>query len=265
MGQIVSSGTLPDSDIVNLCNQGILISENFEPQNIKQACYELRASNIYYDLNDNNKRYVLDDDKYILIKPKQLIVVITKEVLAVPNDILGRILTKGKLFSIGLLPVNTYADPGFFGQLGIVLFNLSNDYLKIYPEESIAKIEFSKLIIPVSTPYRGQHGYQTKIWPIPNEMILSEDERIKDSRIKSPVDEVAITHGPYMGIVLKRIFKFERYLLLAASLYLLLSLLLIYALQKTDWISPMVAIILGVGSNIITSLLFYFATNLRRK
>ena len=46
--------------------------------------------------------------------------------------------------------------------------------------EYFAKIEFSKLQNAVLNPYKGQHGYQTQIWPIPSEMILSEEEIKKD-------------------------------------------------------------------------------------
>ena len=165
-------GTIPDYEIVDLASRGMLITENFEPKCVKQACYELRAGEIYYDLSKEAERTVVPAGSYILIKPRQLIAIITKEVLEIPQDVLARILTKGKLFSIGLLPVNTYADPGFVGNLGIVFSNASTNYLKIYPGEPIAKIEFSRLEHPVRRAYHGQHGYQTKIWPIPTDMIL---------------------------------------------------------------------------------------------
>src|SRR5690606_30072793 len=132
-----------------------LITEEFEEKNIKQSCYELRASNIYYDINSADRKIELKEDEYILIKPKALVVIMTYETLEMPANILGRILTKGKLFSVGLLPVNTYADPGFSGRLGIVFSNLSNNYIKITPKESIAKIEFSKLENNVERPYHG--------------------------------------------------------------------------------------------------------------
>jgi dCTP deaminase len=258
-------GTLTDSDIVACCANNQLIIKNFDRENVKQACYELRAGNVYYDLSENHKQCELKNGEYILIKPKQLLVIITKEVLDIPLDILARILTKGKLFSIGLLPVNTYADPGFYGQLGIVLFNLSNNYIKIFPGEPIAKIEFTKLHKPVQFPYRGQHGYQTKIWPIPIDMLLTDEEIKRDSRIKAPVDEIIFSYGRDFSNAIRRVYTFERILIISASIYLLFSMILVYALVKTDWVTPLVAIILGVGSNILTSLLIYFSTNLRRK
>ena len=67
------------------------------------------------------------------------------ERISLPDRLLGRVLAKGQLFSIGILPVCTYADPGFDGRLGITLFNFSRHYISIKPGQPIAKIEFSIL------------------------------------------------------------------------------------------------------------------------
>ncbi len=259
-------GTLSDEEIIFYCSRNKLIEENFEKNNVKQACYELRASNIYYDLAENAKKYEIAENDYILLKPKQQIVLITKEKLSLPNDILGRILTKGKLFSIGILPVNTYADPGFYGELGIVLFNVSNNYLKIKPLGTIAKIEFTRLSKPVNKPYHGQHGYQTQIWPIPIDMILTKEEIGKDKRIQSNPIELEKTYGRNFASVIKRVYIFERKLILSVSLYLLFILLLILFNQKNiNLLSVTGTILIGIVANIITTMLLYFATNLKKE
>jgi dCTP deaminase len=265
-GNTAATGTLSDEEIADLCSQGLLIEDNYSEANVHQCCYELRASNTYYDITGSEKtRHSLSSDEYILIKPHQLVVSITMEKLLLPDNILARILTKGKLFSIGLLPVNTYADPGFYGNLGIVFYNLSNNYLKVFPGESIAKIEFSRLLSPVKKPYRGQHGYQTKIWPIPEEMILTPQEISKDRRIKTPAEEIALSYGPNIGKVIDRVFRFERHLVLAILAYILFSILLLFSMQGHGWITPATGVVLGVVSNIVTTLLMFAATNLRRK
>lgn len=261
-----ATGTLSDEEIADLCSQGLLIEENYSEANVHQCCYELRASNTYYEISGPEKtRHSLSSDQYILIKPRQLVVAITMEKLCLPSDILARILTKGKLFSIGLLPVNTYADPGFYGNLGIVFYNLSNNYLKILPGDSIAKIEFSRLLSPVKKPYRGQHGYQTKIWPIPEEMILTPHAISKDRRINSTAEEIAQAYGPNIGKVIDRVFRFERHLIFAILMYILFSVLLVFSMQGHGWITPVTGVVLGVVSNIVTTLLVFAATNLRRR
>ena len=94
---------------------------------------------------------------------------------------------------------------------------------------------------------------------------LNSPEALKDYRVHSPEEEIALAYGQNIATVIKRVFKFERHLLLAAFSYICLSLLLIYALEGTNWISPTIAVALGVVSNVITSLLTFLATNLRSR
>lgn len=266
---VSSIGTLSDDDINLLCSKKVLISDSFCQKNVQQCCYELRASKIYYDLSNDKTKYDLDElgFSYILIKPKQTVVVVTEEKLNLPEDIVGRILTKGKLFSIGLLPVNTYADPGFTGNLGIVLFNSSNKYIKIKRGEPICKIEFSRLQKPVRQGYEGQHGYNTNIWPIPEDMYLSEQEIATDTRINDISEEIILTYGNDLGKVIKRINKFEKRLIVIAILNTLIAAILIYALLMGNFTKSATiiwAIFLGVAANIITSFTQYLSIDFRR-
>src|SRR5690606_27101020 len=119
----------------------------------------------------------------------------------------------------GLLPVNTYADPGFQGNLGIILHNSSTNYLKIKEDELIAKIEFSVLNEPVQKPYNGQHGYKTKIWPIPVEYYLSEREIKSDSRIGSVDEEINQIYGERYSSIIKMLLGVERKLIIATISY----------------------------------------------
>lgn len=195
ISQSLATGTLSDRQIIAMAGNGILISENFNVGSVKQACYELRVGDVYYEVTGEKKRREVSQFNNVLLKPHQLTVVITKETLNIPEDILGRILTKGRLFSAGILPVNTYADPGFQGKLGIVLYNATPRYLCIRIDEPVAKIEFSQLSERVENPYAGQHGYQTEIWPIPEEMVVSETDLANDTRVGSVEVEASNSYG----------------------------------------------------------------------
>lgn len=258
------SGTLTDSEIMEYAKNKQLIVENYDEKKVKQACYELRASNIYYDIYNQSRRCVLNDGEYILIKPKQCLVIITLESLELPADFLGRILTKGKLFSIGISAVNTYADPGFEGKLGIVLINLSNSYIKILAGQPIAKIEFSKLPSEVSKPYKGQHGYETEVWPIPTEMLLTNDEIKNDKRIKNDIDEIADAYGENLASHMRRVFSYEKNLMifsfLALGIILLTFLLVDIAQLSESFCSKLISAGFGITTSIIASIILYFAT-----
>ncbi|WCB46972.1 dCTP deaminase domain-containing protein [Nitratidesulfovibrio vulgaris] len=257
-------GTLTDSEIIGYCEQHELIVEGYSRDRVKQACYELCASNTYYDIYNNSRRISLESGQYILIKPKQCVVIITEERLELPNDILGRILTKGKLFSIGISAVNTYADPGFQGKIGIVLINLSNSYIKIQQQQAIAKIEFSKLERPVTRPYSGQHGYETEIWPVPIDMILTNEEIQNDNRIYNELEELKMTHGETLAGYMKTVFAYERYLLsfsFASAAVIFLCILYLYS-TKVDvlFLDQLISIIIGLATSIMATIVINVAT-----
>ncbi|WP_148465859.1 dCTP deaminase domain-containing protein [Peptoniphilus harei] len=258
-----TTGTLNDDNIINICkNNKLLIEENFEIKMVKQCCYELRASEIYIILSNYKdlRACNLDNNKedYILIKPHNQVVIMTKEKLNIPGNIIGRIMTKGKLFSVGLIPVNTYADSGFKGHLGIVFSNLSNNYIKIRPNDPIAKIEFSKIIGSVNEIYSGQHGYQTGIWPIPEDIILTKKEIEKDSRVfESQLDELESVYGEMIGAQYKKIYKYQRGVMFAFSLYVIINLVLFLFLDKNH-LTYINNIFIGVITNIIWMVIWKF-------
>jgi NTP pyrophosphatase (non-canonical NTP hydrolase) len=87
------------------------------------------------------------------------------------------------LFSIGLSAVATYADPGFEGRLGIVTQNISDKYIVLQALERIAKVDFTMLETPAKRPYRGQHGYDTQIWPIKHHLQKTREQLVGDPRL----------------------------------------------------------------------------------
>jgi dCTP deaminase len=261
------AGVLTDEDIIAEAGRGRLIAAGFEPANVQQACYELRAGNVYYDISGGKRRIQLSrPDDFILLKPHQLAVVITMESLLIPADVIGRILMKGKLFSLGLQPINTYADPGFRGRLGIVIYNASPRFIKINQGDAIAKIEFDRLPTAVARPYSGQHGYQTEIWPIPDHMILSEEEVRDDPRLGSPARELQLSFGDDFARIVDRVFRYERLLILSTLAYLLLSgIIIVYAESRGERFSTLSALGLGLVTNLISGLLIYVTTDVRRR
>jgi dCTP deaminase len=180
--------TLTDADIEASMQKGELIKNGVVSQ-LSGACYELRLGTVYYDLTEGDRRIAVPSGGTILIKPGHRVVLITHEELELPNNILARVVSKGSLFSIGLSPAATYADPGFSGNLGIVTQNISDHYIVLSPQEPVAKVEFTKLSGNVTRPYRGQHGFRTEIWPIKHQLQKTYKEVVGDPRLGSEKEE----------------------------------------------------------------------------
>jgi len=257
-----SVGTLNDKQIIEMCRKQILIEKGFSEENVKQACYELRAGLVYYDLTVGSDPIPVKDGESVLIKPRHLVVLITRESLLLPSDILGRILSKGSLFSLGLTPVNTYADPGFSGNLGIVFFNVSSKYVRIPVGMSIAKIEFSRLSKAVERPYDGQHGYQSSIWPIRTDLLMSDSQATKDHRVGTPIEELTLQYGEHFGALVKRVFVYERRLIYLTMAILLTNFIVLLFLQSATCRDNVLVIGLGIVSNVFAILITLLVTNL---
>lgn len=256
-------GTLTDADIIELIQQGDLIDNNYDFNNIKQACYELRASNIYYLPDKSRRKNILSDGQYILLKPNAIVVIITMESINLPASIIGRIMTKGILFSLGINAINTYVDPGFRGRLGIVFQNKSNNYLKINIGERIAKIEFSMLHSEVKKTYNGQHGYESEIWPYKEDCILTKEEIKNNKMIKSDVEEISEIYGNRMGKVFKNVLILQKRMLASIILYFIFNFIIfgiiIYKNESIEKvISPLLEVIIGIATSLIYSVLSFF-------
>ncbi len=250
--EAIRPGTIVDEDILMLANSGELIIEGFDPNRVRQACYELRASNIFYDIASPNedKRVLVPSGSGYLLKPHCYVTVIVIERIRLPANVMARILTKGHLFSIGILPVNTYADPGFEGRLGITLYNGSHRYIMIHPEQPIAKVEFSVLPRPVQHPYTGQHGYETEIWPIPFQFYADVDQLKKQKLIGDEIEELKASYGEHIAGVAKRLRYYESKVWLQVLLTIAAFTVLFMLYDK---IPLVVSALIGVVANLITT------------
>ncbi|HDU8673741.1 TPA: hypothetical protein RG719_001328 [Morganella morganii subsp. morganii] len=250
---------LSDKDIkirISSCN----LVEDSVSEGIGPSCYELRMGDVYYDLTEDNKRIQLKDGDNVIIKPGHLVVLISKERLNIPNDILGRIISKGSLFSIGLTPACTNADPGFVGNIGIVTQNISNKYIELPQLESIAKIDFSQLSSPAEKPYRGQHGYHTQIWPIKEHLQKNHNDVKDDARVESEITE-AYKITPISTVeIIKKTVRYQK-----INSRLMIVLILINAALIAGVNMGAVDVFISLAISLFASVIMLIATNLTDK
>jgi dCTP deaminase len=184
-------------------------------------------------------------------------VLITLEEVDIPDNMIARVISKGSLFSVGLSPVSTYADPGFAGNLGIVTQNLSDKYIQIPVGEPIAKIEFSTLSSVVTRPYRGQHGFQTKIWPIRHELQKTYNEVRDDPRVDSEETEAYKVLPRATADALRQIQQRQRIVNGAILLALFINALVLAAVS-TNFLNTIVSIVTNIVSTAIVGALMWF-------
>ena len=243
MERMTSEGrmNLTDGEIAAEMAAGRLV-RNGEQVQLGPACYELRMGQIYYDLTEGARRFDVGEAGKVLIKPGHRVVLITQEELIVPPDIIARIISKGSLFSVGLSPVCTYADPGFPGNLGVVTQNISDKYIELPVGESIAKVDFARLSKPVDHPYQGQHGYQTEIWPIKHHLQKTYAEVSRDPRVDSEEVEAYKLLPQATADLLRSMEKRQRFIDVAIIVAVLINAALLCVIS-TKLVDTMVGII----------------------
>jgi len=245
--------TMNDTEIDREIAAGGLVRKN-DGHQASGACYELRMGDVYYDLTEDGARFEVASDGHAIIKPGHQVVLITREELDVPQDVLARIVSKGSLFSIGLSAVSTYADPGFEGQIGIVTHNISSQYILIPFGEPIAKIDFSRLSSPAIHKYRGQHGFETQIWPIKNQLRKSHSEVANDPRVKSEKEEAYALLPQVTSEFLRKIEKRIKWTDFGILLAILLNALALAA-SSTDFSDQVVSFVLSVAASVLVAIL----------
>ncbi len=253
--------TLIRKNIEERVCRGQLITDNFDSKQIKEACYQAVISNDFFKITKSatQHQHITDDDYYVL-RPNNQVVCITKEYFDIPLDLIARVLLVGHYFSLGIAPVNTYADPGFKGRLGIVLTNTSSNYLKIKPGEPIVKIEFSSLTELCEKGYIGQHGSEVKIWPFRNDLIVSDqDLQTKNIDPKSN-NELEMVYGATLTNTISEAKKTKVYFSISVLISTILPLLLIWGLQENYGLSsPVLGAIISVVTGIIANFIFHYS------
>jgi dCTP deaminase len=238
--------TLSDVGIKAAMAEGRLVVGGSDSQ-VGAACYEIRMGSVYYDLTEGEKRVEVSAGGHVLIKPGHRVVLISLEELSIPDDVIARVTSKGSLFSVGLSPVSTYADPGFKGNLGVVTQNLSDKYIQLPLGEPIAKVDFSLLSTSAAVPYHGQHGFKTQIWPIKHHLQKAYREVAADPRVVSELEEAYRILPHATGQVLRQIHLKQRMIDIAIVVTLASHSLILGALYK-DWLEPLIAVVINLIS-----------------
>lgn len=189
-------GVLLAGEIERLANERNLIKP-FEKVHLKPAAYQLTVGNEYFV---GGEYFTLDgDDKTIVIRPFEVVVVKTYETICMPRYLIARWNIKVTLAYKGLLWVGgPQVDPGYVGHLFCPIYNLSNRDVTIRFRDEIAVIDFTK-----TTSFEkdkvGQSEYERYPWP-PKRVII-EDYGIDDFKsalyhyVKERVDKMEASVG----------------------------------------------------------------------
>ena len=229
---------------------------SFENESVRHASYQLRLDEVKIcsrhpvKLKDQKfeefqqlKWQVEDTKEYIDIPPRKIALLYTKELFTFPDNLLGFVVSRGLLFTLGLTPETTYVDPGFSGNLYIAIVNNNENIVRLYKAMPIRRLFVFKLRDNVKDAYvaGSDMGIEQQLKQIPVRVFWEPEElkTVRDNEILESIHE-----GCSIGDLLTQIISrrkrghvIHRAWLLFLSTVLLLLLLKPYFGPLVDRIS----------------------------
>ncbi|MBN1362756.1 MAG: hypothetical protein JW993_19310 [Sedimentisphaerales bacterium] len=211
---------------------------------IRHASYQLRLGDVvkvssgksndgeWHHLDDFQQLRWQSDETgpFVEIAPHQVALLYTKEYVTLPDNMMAFIISRGLLFSLGLTPENTYADPGFQGTLYITIVNQSQGIIRLYKHMPLARMFVFRLAQPVGQSYVAgtDIGIEQELRKTPIRRVWHPEELRK---ARDSVIEEAIRKGCSIGDLIEQAIARHRslaarhhYWLLALTVALLVLL-----------------------------------------
>lgn len=144
---------LPKQEIKKLIIEKNMIEEK-DDNCCRPASYDLRVGNV---LSYKGKKYDIQSEGKLVFEPHEVAYIESKEIFNIPPNIVARYDLRMDFQRQGLLlQAGLHLDPGFFGRVYSLLFNLSNDKIEIKYLQTFASMEFSHLVNDTEELYKNR-------------------------------------------------------------------------------------------------------------
>ena len=126
------------------------------------ASLDLRLGHHYYMSSETTPGQLSPQRQYVSIPRGDFAILMTKERITIPADMMAFITMKLKYKMQGLINVSGFhVDPGFTGFLTYGVFNSGPQDIKVLLDEPMFTIFFAELTSESTTPYDGGMGRDT--------------------------------------------------------------------------------------------------------
>lgn len=195
---------------------------SFDINSVRHASYQLRlGNNVKVNIKNTSEQsgQVLENfqkvkwsvengQSYIDIRPRQRALIYTEENFDFPDNVIGFVICRGLLFSLGMTPENTYVDPGFKGELYITIVNTNENNIRLCKGMHIARLFIFKLEESVNSTYvAGKHlGIEQQLAEIPVREYWPKHKlkSIKDKKILDSIMMDGCSIGDLLNQIISR-------------------------------------------------------------
>ncbi|RYB01454.1 hypothetical protein, partial [Lichenibacterium ramalinae] len=148
------------------------------------------------------------------------------------------------------------------GHLGIVTQNIGDKFIVLPQLEPIAKADFTRLTGPSLQPYKGQHGYQTAIWPIKHHLQKTYAEVRMDARVGTEKEEGYRLLPQATAVVLRSLERRHRFVDIAILIVVVINATSIF-LVNNKLIDNVQGLVCNLLSSLIVGLCALYANRSR--
>jgi dCTP deaminase len=132
-----------------------------------------RVIDVREDQEDLTELVDIGTEDPLILHPGEFLLGSTKERVALPDDLVGRLEGKSSLGRLGLLIHSTagFVDAGWDGHLTLELSNVANLPITVYPGMKIGQISFLEMTTAAEHPYGSSElgsKYQGQWGPTPS-------------------------------------------------------------------------------------------------
>lgn len=159
-----------------------VVVKDYNEESVKSSHYELHLGDEYFTTNtEHGVREKIKNDKQITIRPGQLALLITKEEVHIPTDLMAFISIKAGIKFRGLVNVSGFhVDPGFKGKLKFAVFNAGSANIALDWEQPLFPMWLCRLT-GTTAPYNGVHNHQNRITS--NDVAIMQGEIIAPNEL----------------------------------------------------------------------------------
>jgi dCTP deaminase len=176
--------------------------EPFNPKRIKHGAYDLSLGpEVFISTKSESTKQKLDTDQQISIPPGQFGLLLTEEVVAVPNNAIGFISIRFSIKMQGLVNVSGFhVDPGFKGRLKFAVYNAGSQHIPLSCGEPVFIIWFCDLNETTKDVYNGEHSKQMVITSYDVRQL--QGEVASPAELKKQIDELKLEFNIWRGVII---------------------------------------------------------------
>lgn len=153
----------------------------YDESRVRRCAYEMTVGPEAFVTSNPSDKTQLSPGAKIVIPPGQFGLLVTREVVYVPNDAIAFISIRAGVKFQGLVNVSGFhVDPGYRGPLKFAVYNAGSRTIVLDQDQAVFMIWYSDLDQPTADPYPAR--------PVPQVVISADDVMRIQGDVASPAE-----------------------------------------------------------------------------